>query len=75
MKTLILVISTSLAFLGLLGLVGTIDKQSEELIMLKQLHNVQQEMLEDNFSQKELDSLYYDYNYYYLKNYFEKNYK
>ena len=74
MKTLILVISTSLAFLGLLGLIGTIDKQSEELITLKQLYNIQQEMLEDNFSQQELDSMHLEYNYYYLKSYYENNY-
>ena len=74
MKTLILVISTSLAFLALLGLIGTIDKQSEELIMLKQLHNVQQVILKDNFSQQELDSMYLEYNYYYLKSYYENNY-
>ena len=75
MKTLILAISTSLVFLVLLGFVGTIDKQDEELIMLKQLNNVQQQMLEDNFSQNELDSMYLEYNYYYLNSYYKKNYK
>lgn len=74
MKTLILAISTSLVFLVLLGFVGTIDKQDEELIMLKQLNNVQQRMLEDNFSQNELDSMYIEYNYYYLNSYYENNY-
>lgn len=74
MKKLILIISAILGFLGLFGLVGTIDKQSEELIVLKQLYNIQQKILEDNFSQQEIDNMYYDYNYYYLKNYYENNY-
>lgn len=74
MKKLILIISAILGFLGLFGLVGTIDKQSEELIVLKQLYNIQQKILEDNFSQQEIDSMYHDYNYYYLKNYYENNY-
>lgn len=75
MKKLILVISACLGFLGLFGLVGTIDRQSEELIMVKQLNNVQQQILEDNFSQQEIDSMYFEYNYYYLNSYYENNYK
>lgn len=75
MKKLILALSAFLGFLGLFGLVGTIDRQSEENTTLKQLYNIQQEMLKDNFSQEEIDSMYYDYNYYYLKSYYEKNYK
>lgn len=75
MKTLILVISTSLAFLGLLGLVGTIDKQAEELIILKQLYNLQQGIIKDNIPKQELDSVYHQYSYDYLNSYYEKNYK
>ena len=75
MKKLILILSASLGFLGLFGLVGTIDRQSEELIMVKQLNNVQQLILEDNFSQQDIDSMYLEYNYYYLNSYYEKNYK
>lgn len=74
MKHLFSIILLVLTFLCVLGLVGTIDKQSEELIMVKQLHNVQQQMLEDNFSQQELDSMYLEYNYYYLESYYENNY-
>lgn len=74
MKKLILVLSACLGFLGLFGLVGTIDKQSEELTTLKQLYNIQQQILEDNFSQNELDSMYFEYNYYYLNSYYENNY-
>lgn len=74
MKKLILIISAFLGFLGLFGLVGTIDKQSEELTTLKQLYNLQKDMLEDNFSQNEIDSMYLEYNYYYLNSYYENNY-
>lgn len=75
MKKLYVTILLCLILIATLGLVGTIDKQSEELIMVKQLNNVQQVILEDNFSQQEIDSMYLKYNYYYLNNYYEKNYK
>ena len=75
MKHLFSIILLVLTFICVLGLVGTIDKQSEELIMVKQLNNVQQVILEDNFSQQEIDSMYFEYNYYYLNDYYEKNFK
>lgn len=75
MKSLYVTILSCLIVIATLGLVGTIDKQSEELIMVKQLNNVQQVILEDNFSQQEIDSMYLEYNYYYLNSYYEKNYK
>lgn len=74
MKNLYAIIGLCLTFLTVLGLVGTIDKLDEELIMLKQLNNVQQQILEDNFSQQELDSVYRKYSYDYLNNYYENNY-
>ena len=75
MKSLYVTILLCLIVIATLGLVGTIDRQSEELIMVKQLNNVQQRILEDNFSQQEIDSMYLEYNYYYLNSYYEKNYK
>lgn len=75
MRNLTFAILFLLSLFVIIGLANTNDRQSEEYICLKQLYNIQQDMLEHNFSQKELDSMYYDYNYYYLKNYFEKNYK
>lgn len=75
MKNLWVTISLCLILIATLGLVGTIDRQSEELIMVKQLNNVQQQILKDNFSENELDSMYLEYNYYYLNSYYEKNYK
>ena len=56
------------------AIISSIDRLDNELIMLKQLNNVQQEILEDNFSQNELDSIYHEYDYYYLNNYYENNY-
>ena len=75
MRNLIFGILFLLSLLVIIGLAGTNDKQFEELIMVKQLNNVQQRILEDNFSQQEIDSMYLDYNYKYLHNYYEKNYK
>lgn len=75
MRNFIFIILFILSVIVLLGLAGTNDLQSEELIMVKQLNNVQQQILEDNFSQQEIDSMYLEYNYYYLNSYYEKNYK
>lgn len=75
MKNLFITVLLSLIVIATLGLVGAIDKQSEELIMVKQLNNVQQRILEDNFSEQEIDSMYFEYNYYYLNSYYENNYK
>ena len=75
MRNLIFGILFLLSLLVIIGLAGTNDKQFEELIMVKQLNNVQQVILEDNFSQQEIDSMYFEYNYYYLNSYYEKNYK
>lgn len=75
MRNFIFIILFILSVIVLLGLAGTNDLQSEELIMVKQLNNVQQRILEDNFSQQDIDSMYLEYNYYYLNSYYEKNYK
>lgn len=75
MKNLIFGILFLLSLLVIIGLAGTIDRQGEELIMVKQLNNLQQVILEDNFSQQEIDSMYLEYNYYYLNSYYKKNYK
>lgn len=75
MRNLIFGILFLLSLFVIIGLAGTNDKQFEELIMVKQLNNVQQRILEDNFSEQEIDSMYFEYNYYYLNSYYEKNYK
>ena len=74
MKKLIFAVLFML-LLMIIGLAGTNDLQFEELMCVKQLYNIQQEMLQDNFSQHELDSMYLDYNYNYLHEYYQKNYK
>ena len=74
MKNLTFAILFLLSLFVIIGLANTNDRQSEEYICLKQLYNIQQDMLEHNFSQKELDSMYLEYNYYYLKSYYENNY-
>ena len=74
MKNLLITILLCLMLIATLGLVGTIDRQSEELTTLKQLYNIQQDILNDNFSQNELDSMYLEYNYYYINSYYENNY-
>lgn len=74
MKKVYVIIGLSLTFLTVLGLIGTVDKLDEERIALKQLYNLQKDMLEDNFSQNEIDSMYLEYNYYYLNSYYENNY-
>ena len=56
------------------GCLALLNCSSEELITLKQLYDTQQEMLEDNFTHQELDSLYLEYNYYYLHEYYQNNY-
>ena len=75
MKSLYVTILLCLILIATLGLVRTIDRQSEELIVLKQLYNVQREILKNNIPEPELDSMYLEYNYYYLNSYYEKNYK
>lgn len=74
MRNLIFIILFMLSLLVIIGLAGTNDLQSEELIMVKKLNNVQQVILEDNFSQQEIDSMYLEYSYYYLNSYYENNY-
>lgn len=70
------VISVSILTIATLvvGCFALLNRSSEELITLKQLYNTQQEMLEDNFTHQELDSLYLEYNYYYLHEYYQNNY-
>lgn len=75
MRTLFITVLLSLIVIATLGLIETIDRQSEELITIKQLYNLQKEILKNNIPKQELDSIYLEYNYYYLNSYYEKNYK
>lgn len=75
MKNIILYLCFAASLILNWAVISSIDRLDEELIMVKQLNNVQQLILEDNFSQQEIDSMYLEYNYYYLNSYYEKNYK
>ena len=75
MKNFTFAILFLLSLFVIIGLANTNDRQFEELITLKQLYNLQQQIIKDNFSQQELDSMYLEYNYHYLNSYYEKNYK
>lgn len=74
MKKVYVTISFCLIFITVLGLIGTVDKLDEERITLKQLYNLQQQIIEDNIPEQELDSIYNQYDYNYLKSYYENNY-
>lgn len=74
MKNIILYLCFAASLILNWAVISSIDKIDSELIVVKQLHNVQQYMLQDNFSENELDSMYLEYNYYYLNNYYENNY-
>ena len=74
MKKILFTIALGASLIFNLGLISSIDKIDAELIVVKKLNNVQQVILEDNFSQQEIDSMYLEYNYYYLNNYYENNY-
>ena len=74
MKKILFTIALGASLIFNLGLISSIDKVDAELIVVKQLNNVQQVILEDNFSQQEIDSMYLEYNYYYLNNYYKNNY-
>lgn len=74
MKKILFTIALGASLIFNLGLISSIDKINAELIVVKQLNNVQQVILEDNFSQQEIDSMYLEYNYYYLNNYYKNNY-
>lgn len=75
MKNSIFIVLFLSSLLIIIGLATTNDLQFKELTILKQLYNVQQEIIKDNIPEQELDSMYREYNYYYLNNYYEKNYK
>lgn len=75
MKNSIFIVLFLSSLLVIMGLATTNDLQFEELTILKQLYNVQQEIIKDNIPEQEIDSMYFEYNYQYLNSYYEKNYK
>ena len=75
MKNFTFAILFLLSLFVIIGLANTNDRQFEELITLKQLYNLQQQIIKDNIPKQELDSVYHQYSYDYLNSYYEKNYK
>ena len=68
-----ILLTCTMGIIGYIILNRTTNKICEELSTLKKLYEVQEEILNDNFSEKELDSLYLEYNYYYLHKYYQNN--
>lgn len=56
------------------AVISSIDRLDEENITLKQLYNIQKEILENNIPKHELDSIYHQYYYDYLNSYYQENY-
>ena len=75
MKNLTFAILLCLSLLVIIGLANTNDKLFEEDITLKQLYNLQKEILENNIPKQELDSIYHQYYYNHLNSYYQENYK
>ena len=75
MKNSIFMVLILSLLLLLIGVATTNDLQFEELTTLKQLYNIQQEIIKDNIPEQELDSIYFEYKYHYINSYYEKNYK
>lgn len=74
MKNFTFAILFLLSLFVIIGLANTNDKQFEELITLKQLYNLQKQIIEDNIPEQELDSVYRQYSYDHLNSYYENNY-
>lgn len=75
MKNLTFAILLCLSLFVIIGLANTNDRLFEENITLKQLYNLQQQIIEDNIPEQELDSIYHQYSYDHLNSYYKKNYK
>lgn len=75
MKNLTFAILLCLSLFVIIGLANTNDRLFEENITLKQLYNLQQQIIEDNIPEQELDSICHQYSYDHLNSYYEKNYK
>lgn len=74
MKKIIFSVFLAASLLLNFVVISSIDRLDSELIMVKQLNNIQQQILEDNFSQQDIDSMYNQYYYNYLNSYYENNY-
>ena len=74
MKNLTFAILLCLSLFVIIGLANTNDRLFEENITLKQLYNLQKQIIENNIPEQELDSVYHQYSYDHLNSYYENNY-
>ena len=71
MRKILLIITLTASLLLNLGLISSLDKESTELITTKFLLNV----IEEEYGEQELDSMFLNNGYYYQYNYYKQNYR
>lgn len=71
MRKILLIITLTASLLLNLGLISSLDKESTELITTKFLLNI----IEEEYGEQELDSMFLNNGYYYQYNYYKQNYR
>lgn len=71
MRKILLIITLAASLLLNLGLISSLDKESAELVTTKFLLNV----IEEEYGEQELDSMFLNNGYYYQYNYYKQNYR
>lgn len=71
MRKILLIITLTASLLLNLGLISSLDKESTELITTKFLLNI----IEKEYGEQELDSMFLNNGYYYQYNYYKQNYR
>lgn len=71
MKKILLIITLTASLLLNLALISSLDKESTELITTKFLLNI----IEEEYGEQELDSMFLNNGYYYQYNYYKQNYR
>lgn len=71
MRRILLIITLVASLLLNLGLISSLDKESAELVTTKFLLNV----IEEEYGEQELDSIFLNNGYYYQYNYYKQNYR
>lgn len=71
MRKILLIITLTASLLLNLALISSLDKESTELITTKFLLNI----IEEEYGEQELDSMFLNNGYYYQYNYYKQNYR
>ena len=71
MRKILLIITLTASLLLNLALISSLDKESTELITTKFLLNI----IEKEYGEQELDSIFLNNGYYYQYNYYKQNYR